>query len=129
MRVAGNAREDQVLIRRFHGLIARSRRPNPSLLQPETPSTTLPARLIDVGLDDIHIPHLVDTAGQTSYYVALSHCSDSRKSSEAQLTVSNMSRLQQGIEPYKTSRSVLHAINLTRSLGMRYLWVDTLCVV
>ena len=116
------------MIRLFHGLIARSQRPYPNLLLPETPSTTLPARLIDIGLDDTHIPRLVDTAGQTGCYVALSHYSNSRKSSEKRLTVSNMSRLQQGIEPSETSSSVMDAINLTRSLGMRYLWVDTLCV-
>ena len=40
-----------------------------------------------------------------------------------------MSRLQQGIEPSEISRSQFDAINLTRSLGMRYLWIDTLCVV
>ena len=118
------------MIRLFHGLIARSQRPDPKLLQPKTSSTTLPARLIDVGLDDTHIPRLVDTAGQTGCYVALSHCSSgSRKSSETRLTVSNMSRLQQGIEPSEVSRSVSDAINLTRSLRMRYLWIDALCVV
>ena len=40
-----------------------------------------------------------------------------------------MSRLQQGIEPSEISRSQFDAINFTRSLGMRYLWIDTLCVV
>ena len=40
-----------------------------------------------------------------------------------------MSRLQQGIAPSEISRSEFDAINLTRSLGMRYLWIDTLCVV
>ena len=110
-------------------MIARSQRPDPRLLQTETSSTALPERLIDVGLDDTHPPRLVDTAGQTGCYVALSHCSGSRKSSETQLTLSNMSRLQQSIKSSETSRSVFDAINLTRSLGMRYLWVDTLCVV
>ena len=109
-------------------MIARSQRPDPRLLQPET-STILPARLIDVGLDDTHIPRLVDTAGQTGCYVALSHCSGSHKSSKTRLTVSNLSRLQQSIEPSEISRSHFDAINLTRSLGMRYLWIDTLCVV
>ena len=110
-------------------MIARSQRPDPRLVQPENSFTELPARLIDVGLDDSHIPRLVDTGGQTGCYVALSHCSGSRNCSETRLTVSNMSRLQQGIEPSEISKSQFDAINLTRSLGMRYLWIDTLCVV
>ena len=81
-----------------------------------------------MGLDDTHTPRLVDTAGQTGCYVALSHCIGYRESSETRLTVSNTSRNQQGIEPFEISRSHFDAINLTRSLGMRYLWIDTLCV-
>lgn len=40
-----------------------------------------------------------------------------------------MSRLQQSIESAETPRCVLDAINLTRSLGVRYIWVDSLCEV
>ena len=117
------------MTRLFHGLIARSQRPDPRLLRAETSSTTLPERLIDVGLDDNHVPRLVDTAGQTGCYVALSHCLRSHEPSKTRLTWSNMSRLQQGIAPSEISRSEYDAINFTRSLGMRYLWIDTLCVV
>ena len=46
-----------------------------------------------------------------------------------QLTFSNMSRLQQSIEPAETPRCVLDAIDLTRSLGVRYIWVDSLCEI
>lgn len=128
----GNAEEDQVLIRLAHGLIARSQRSNPMLLQTETSSTALPARLIDVGLDNTQLPRLVDTAGQTGCYVALSHCwssRGSRGSSDTQLTMSNLSRLQRSIEPSDMRRCVFDAIELTRSLGVRYIWVESLCVV
>lgn len=125
----GNAEEDQVLIRLAHGLIARSQRPDPRLLQTETSSTTLPARLIDVGLDDTQSPRLVDTASQTGYYVALSYCLGSQASSEMRLTMSSLSRLQRNMEPSELPRRVSDAIELTRSLGVRYIWIDSLCVV
>ena len=122
----GNAEEDQALIRLAHGLIARSQRPDPRLLQSESPSTTLPARLIDVGLDNLQFPRLVNTAGQTGCYVALSHCWSSQ---ETRLTISNMRKFQQRIEPLEMGRQVSDAIELTRSLGLRYIWIDVLCVV
>ncbi len=99
------------------------------LLQRETSSTPLPARLIDVGLDNTESPRLVDTAGQTGHYVALSHCWGSRGSSQIRLTTSSMSRLRQSLEPSKLPRWVLDAIVLTRNLGVRYIWIDALCIV
>ncbi len=125
----GNADEDQVVIRLAHGLIARSQRPDPKSIQTETPSTKLPARLIDVGLNETQSPRLIDTAGQTGHYVALSHCWRSRSSSETHLTVHNIGRLQQSIEPSEIPRCVSDAIDLTRSLGERYLWIESLCLI
>lgn len=125
----GNAEEDQGLIRLAHGLIARSQRPDPSLLQTETSSTELPARLIDVGQDNTQSPRLVDTAGQVGCYAALSYCWGSQISSETQLTKSNMRRLQRSIENSEIPRCVFDAVELTRSLGLRYIWIDSLCVV
>ena len=99
------------------------------LLQTETSSTPLPARLIDVGLDDTQSPRLVDTAGQTGIYVALSHCWGSWVSPQTRLTKSSMSTLQQSIEPSTIPRWGRDAIVLARSLGVQYIWIDTLCIV
>ena len=107
-------------------LIARSQRPDPRLLQSENSSTTLPARLIDVGLDSTQSPRLVNTAGQTGFYVALSHIWGS---SEKKLTKSNMNIYERGIESSDIPRCALDAIELTRKLGVRYIWIDSLCVV
>ena len=125
----GNAAEDRILIRLAHGLIARSQRLDPRLLQTQSSSKALPAKLIDVGLDSNQSPRLVDTAGQTVTYVALSYCWGPRTSSETQLTISNMSRLERGIESAEIPRCVLDAINFTRNLGVRYIWIDSLCIV
>ena len=93
------------------------------------PSTALPARLIDVGLDNTQLPRLVDTAGQTGVYVALSHCRPSRSPSETQLTIRTLPQLQHGIESSAVPRCVSNAIEFTRSLGVQYIWVDSLCIV
>ena len=93
------------------------------------PSTALPARLIDVGLDNTQLPRLVDTAGQTGVYVALSHCRPFRSPSETQLTIRNLHQLQHGIESSAVPRCVFNAIEFTRSLGVQYIWVDSLCIV
>ncbi len=125
----GNAAEDRIPIRLAHGLIARSQKLDPRSLQTKASSTALPAKLIDVGLDSNQSPRLVDTAGQTVTYVALSYCWGPRTSSETQLTISNMGRLERGIESTEIPRCALDAINFTRSLGVRYIWIDSLCVV
>lgn len=125
----GNAEEDEALVRLAHGLIARPQRSDLRSLDMRKISTNLPERLIDVGLDNTECPRLVNTAGQTGCYVALSYRWSSRSSSETQLTKSNMGRLQQKIEPTETPRCVSDAINFTRSLGVRYIWVDSLCVI
>lgn len=40
-----------------------------------------------------------------------------------------MGRLKRGIELSELPRYVFDAIELTRSLGVRYIWIDSLCVV
>ena len=92
-------------------------------------STRLLARLIYVGLHDTQFPRLVDITGQTGCNAAFSHCCGPRRSSEMQLTVSNMGRLQRSIKPSEIPRCVFDAMDLTSSLGMRYLWIDSLCLV
>lgn len=118
-----------MLIHLAHGLIARSQRPDPRLLHEEISSTALPARLVDVGLDKTQSLCLVNTAGQTGFYVALSYCCYPQGSSETQLTKANMSRLVRSIEPSDLGRCAMDAIELTRSLGVRYIWIGGLCVV
>ena len=98
------------------------------LPQTDTPTTALPARLIDVGLGNMQSPRLVDTAGQTGCYVTLSFRWSSRSPSETRLSMSNMSRLQQGIISSEVPKCVFDAIELTRSLGVRYVWIDSLCI-
>ncbi|KAF1942387.1 HET-domain-containing protein [Clathrospora elynae] len=89
-------------------------------------SISAPKRLVDVGRSSSPI-RIMDTEGRSFQYAALSHCWGSspllttRKSNWAELAVN-------------ISFSVLpplfqDAIIITRQLGLRYIWIDSLCII
>jgi serine/threonine protein kinase len=97
-------------------------------------STWLPSRLIDVGLlsNCRHTTRLVITAEEKlecSRYVALSHVWRGAGDDKARLTKSSLSQLQYIIFPQALPVAIQDAIMITRQLGERYLWVDSLCIV
>lgn len=96
------------------------------LREGEPAATRLPKRLIDVGLDQSSRPRIVDTAGQMGHYAALSY---SWGSPRVVLTKSNIHILQQQIEPSEMPEYWPAAFEVSRSLGIRYLWVDSLCII
>lgn len=115
------------MVRLVHGLIATSSRQK-SILTPEgidRPVMPLPSRLIEIGLSSNDPPRLVHTAGQTGTYVALSHVWPTLQTTK--LTKSTLPTLEKNIDTSE-SRELRAAIHLTRLLGVRYLWIDTLCI-
>ncbi|KIW00664.1 uncharacterized protein PV09_07851 [Verruconis gallopava] len=92
----------------------------------------LPTRLIDLGdsgadnqlklistkAHDIHSP-----------YMTLSYQWSSTEESSIKLTNENIQGLHQSISVHGLPRVVRDAIYLTRAFGVRYLWVDRLCIV
>lgn len=60
-------------------------------------------------------------------YTALSHCWG--RLHIKTLLESNMSELQQGVELRELPRTFQDAVGIVRTLGMRYLWIDSLCIV
>jgi len=123
----GNVEEDMVLIRLAHGLIATlsKRKSVPKLHQAESSAPSLPVRLVDIGLGPGQFPRVVDMVGQTPRYVALSY---SWGASRTRLTSSNLQSFQKSIKPSEVQEWQA-AIDLTRKLGVQYLWIDSLCVV
>jgi len=91
----------------------------------------LPTRVIDVdprGPDKI--PCLIETrAGETGEYVALSHCWGPKENHPPSTTTASLSdHLKQS--PMATlSKTFTEAIEVIRELGVRYLWIDSLCIV
>ncbi|KAK3381259.1 heterokaryon incompatibility protein-domain-containing protein [Podospora didyma] len=89
--------------------------------------TELPTRVIDLGTHHEHNePKLLIPKGMTGAYIALSHCWGSKPA--LMTTHSNIEELQQGICTSNLPRTFLDAFAVARKLGIRYLWIDCLCI-
>lgn len=60
-------------------------------------------------------------------FIALSHCWG--KTRQAVTTKANYAQRRSGIPVGELSRTLQDAVWITHKLGVRYLWVDTLCIV
>lgn len=88
----------------------------------------LPRRVIDVGPSDgSRAPYLLLTNGSYGSYVVLSHCWGTYQPfvTKKSTLESNMKYISMLSLP-KTFRD---AVYITRGLGIRYLWIDSLCIV
>jgi Heterokaryon incompatibility protein (HET) len=95
-------------------------------------SKDLPTRLIDVHLKDYpEEPRLVlPTKGEKSYYLALSHCWGPRVSGERLITTkATLESWLESIPLSKMPSNFFDATIITRKLGYKYLWIDSLCII
>ncbi|KAI0478296.1 HET-domain-containing protein [Xylaria cf. heliscus] len=89
----------------------------------------LPTRVLDVGegLATGSI-HLVETKpGQSAKYVALSYCWG--KAGNITTTTSTLKERKQNIDWNVLPKSFQDTIQVVRGLGIRYLWIDALCII
>ncbi|KAI1483885.1 HET-domain-containing protein [Daldinia eschscholtzii] len=90
------------------------------------PSTFLPTRLIDVG-NPLH-PHLVETSSiEPEGYVTLSYVWGTKQ--DYILTQDTLPIKLDSLDVQKIPQSVADAMEVTRQLGFRYIWVDALCII
>lgn len=91
---------------------------------PDNP--TLPTRVVEVGNDDTSVK-LVETKGAKADYICLSHC----WGLEQIITTENSTfeDRKKGIPWNKLSKTFQDAIILTRKLGFKYIWIDSLCII
>ncbi|KAK0712289.1 heterokaryon incompatibility protein-domain-containing protein, partial [Apiosordaria backusii] len=89
--------------------------------------TTLPTRLLFVGLSPDSKRKLTVTEGLRGTYTTLSH----RWGSKAlvQTTRANLSNHQQGVGLEKLPKTFEDAIKLTQMIGVPYIWIDSLCII
>ncbi|KAF7505106.1 hypothetical protein GJ744_001246 [Endocarpon pusillum] len=88
----------------------------------------LPARILDVGPPDGSAdPALLISQGRSGLYVALSYCWG--KGQTVVTTQQNLEDFREGIPISALSQSLQDAIKITRKIGLRYLWIDALCIV
>ena len=92
-------------------------------------TSLLPTRVIDVGIDvnaksvKLH----VSCPRETGQYVALSYCWGSTQCFIT--TIGSLNEMLSTMPIEILSKTVQDAIETTRDLGYRYLWVDALCII
>lgn len=88
----------------------------------------LPTRVLDVGdSKSSQIITLVEPHGEYGQYIALSHCWG--KSNTFLTTRETLSDMKRGFQLEQAPATFHDAIIMTRKLGVRYLWIDSLCII
>ncbi|KAH7140159.1 heterokaryon incompatibility protein-domain-containing protein [Dactylonectria estremocensis] len=96
----------------------------------QPPTGALPSRVIDLNLlDDMDVVCLVETDGsQKGGYAALSHCWGTDTSGHMKMTRETLPDYVGGVAVQSLPKTFRDAIKVTRRFGIRYLWIDSLCV-
>ncbi|KAF1987704.1 HET-domain-containing protein [Aulographum hederae CBS 113979] len=88
----------------------------------------LPNRVIDIGLDqETDSVKLYETRNEGAQYICLSHCWGATQ--PLKTTKSTLGSRKQGILLKDLPATFLDAIWLTRRLGLRYIWIDSICII
>ncbi|EEU35076.1 uncharacterized protein NECHADRAFT_82418 [Fusarium vanettenii 77-13-4] len=92
----------------------------------------LPNRVIDVGVKGgsprLYVPKLEQGSTVFSDYLILSYCWG-KGNLNARTTRDNFEQRRRGIDLKDLSQTILDAIDVTRALGYRYLFVDAICII
>jgi hypothetical protein len=89
-----------------------------------------PARLLYVGFQENPSLKLVQISGNSHRYAALSYCWGSiERLKPLRTTRSNLQSFTQTIPENELPKTIKDATEVTRQLGLHYLWVDSLCIV
>lgn len=96
---------------------------------PAEHTTLLPTRVIDLGaLEETGPkPRLFISKKASGQYIALSHRWS--KTIAAKLKCDNLSQHEKGLPVDGMPPTFRDAIEVTRQLGFRYLWIDSLCII
>jgi hypothetical protein len=87
----------------------------------------LPSRVIDVGHEaDGHFIKLCETGGENGRYISLSHCWGAV--TQFTTTKATLAAHKTRINFDDLPKSFRDAIQLTRLLGIRFLWIDSICI-
>ncbi|KAF4463147.1 hypothetical protein FALBO_10025 [Fusarium albosuccineum] len=91
---------------------------------------TLPTRVIDVGPSDAsQLPRLCKGEGKKDHYLTLSYRWDQNSVASSKTVKGNLEGHEKGIALDTLPQIMQDAIHITRKLGLRYLWIDALCII
>lgn len=85
----------------------------------------LPSRIIDTGPPDGLI-RLIEPQGQSGLYACLSYCWGGIVNFTT--THTTIESRRRGFEASELPKTMSDAVRLVRHLGIRYLWIDSLCI-
>lgn len=88
---------------------------------------TLPDRVLDLGLSEDSTIKLLDTQNQLGYYACLSHRWGPIQ--PLRTLKENKESFESGIPIEALPKTFQEAVSICRRLSLRYLWIDTLCIV
>lgn len=91
----------------------------------------MPTRVIDVGsqTNDMSDVRLVITDGLRKPYIALSYCWGRGAQAFAQLTPITIDTFGEAIQSDSLSATHRDTFRIARELGIRYVWIDALCII
>jgi hypothetical protein len=91
-------------------------------------SDYLPPRLIDCGGKRLRLVLSSNNISPGLEYATLSHCWG-KTPTHSILTTSNINNMRERLPESDLPRTFRDAIAITRKLGIRYLWIDSLCII
>lgn len=92
-----------------------------------SPPQPLPSRVIDVGLKGATPRLHLSSPSEVSPWVTLSHCWGGE--SPLTTTLATLQKHCDSIQINSLPPVFRDAVDLTRILGLRYLWIDSLCII
>lgn len=87
----------------------------------------MPPRVLDLSHDSIRLVFTKES-NEKGDYLTLSHCWG-RVDSQPKTLRDNIETRKKGISMDELNQSYKDAVIITRKLGFRYLWIDSLCIV
>lgn len=87
----------------------------------------MPTRLVQV---DDHVRLVEASSMSPVHYVALSHCWGTLQEHEKFCTYkNNLAQFQLSIDTDRLPKLFRDAVSVTRGLGLKYIWIDSLCII
>ncbi|KAF7525329.1 hypothetical protein G7054_g11130 [Neopestalotiopsis clavispora] len=89
----------------------------------------LPTRVLDLECADSTGLSLIEARDKRGRYCALSYCWGPPGMNPLLTTRANISSRFDGIDFEKLPKTLQDAVIVTRKIGIRYLWIDSLCII
>jgi hypothetical protein len=91
------------------------------------PATKLPTRVLDVRNNSVR---LIDSEDIIAWYTTLSHCWGADANDRPfTTTLASEAEVRHSISWSSLSKTFQDAIKITRSIGLDYIWIDSLCII